>query len=125
MASKATLNTVGKSERRVDAVKLATGRGTFVDDIKTLIAEPEMFAIHEESLQLQMADYGAVFLGRCLPACLITAADYVQAQRERRLMLAEMAPIYDKYDLLVTQLRQGRRPVSALGGRSASGRIPR
>ncbi|MET0552932.1 MAG: xanthine dehydrogenase, partial [Vicinamibacteria bacterium] len=28
-----TLATVGRSERRVDAVKLATGRGTFVDDI--------------------------------------------------------------------------------------------
>jgi len=29
-----TLKTVGKSERRVDSVKLATGRGTFVDDIE-------------------------------------------------------------------------------------------
>jgi putative selenate reductase molybdopterin-binding subunit len=29
----ASLKTVGKSERRVDSVKLATGRGTFVDDI--------------------------------------------------------------------------------------------
>ena len=28
-----TLKTVGRSERRVDAVKLATGRGTFVDDV--------------------------------------------------------------------------------------------
>lgn len=27
------LRSVGKSERRVDSVKLATGRGTFVDDI--------------------------------------------------------------------------------------------
>jgi putative selenate reductase molybdopterin-binding subunit len=30
---KKDLQTVGKAERRVDAVKLATGRGTFVDDI--------------------------------------------------------------------------------------------
>src|SRR5262245_47644001 len=29
----ADLKTVGRSERRVDAVKLATGRGTFVDDV--------------------------------------------------------------------------------------------
>ncbi|HEY2940985.1 MAG TPA: molybdopterin cofactor-binding domain-containing protein, partial [Vicinamibacteria bacterium] len=29
----ADLKTVGRSERRVDSVKLATGRGTFVDDI--------------------------------------------------------------------------------------------
>ena len=27
------LKSVGRSERRVDSVKLATGRGTFVDDI--------------------------------------------------------------------------------------------
>ena len=30
---KPDLKTVGKPERRVDSVKLATGRGTFVDDI--------------------------------------------------------------------------------------------
>ena len=29
----ADLKSVGRSERRVDSVKLATGRGTFVDDI--------------------------------------------------------------------------------------------
>ncbi len=33
MAEREPLKTVGTSERRVDAVKLATGRGTFVDDI--------------------------------------------------------------------------------------------
>ena len=27
------LKTIGRSERRVDSVKLATGRGTFVDDL--------------------------------------------------------------------------------------------
>src|SRR6185295_13586603 len=31
--AKPELKTVGKAERRVDSVKLATGRGTFVDDI--------------------------------------------------------------------------------------------
>ena len=47
-------------------------------------------------------DFGADFLGRALPAVLYSGTDYVQAQRERRLMLAEMAPIYDKFDVLVT-----------------------
>jgi len=32
-AGKSDLKTIGKPERRVDSVKLATGRGTFVDDI--------------------------------------------------------------------------------------------
>src|SRR6185295_16275602 len=33
MVKKDELQTVGKAEKRVDAVKLATGRATFVDDI--------------------------------------------------------------------------------------------
>jgi aspartyl-tRNA(Asn)/glutamyl-tRNA(Gln) amidotransferase subunit A len=41
---------------------------------------------------------------------LYSGADYVQAQRERRLMLAEMAPIYDKYDLLMTLTAPGPAP---------------
>jgi aspartyl-tRNA(Asn)/glutamyl-tRNA(Gln) amidotransferase subunit A len=33
---------------------------------------------------------------------MISGRDYVQAQRERRRMLAEMAPVYANYDVLVT-----------------------
>jgi aspartyl-tRNA(Asn)/glutamyl-tRNA(Gln) amidotransferase subunit A len=34
----------------------------------------------------------------------------VQAQRERRLMLAEMAPVFEKYDVLVTPTAPGPAP---------------
>jgi aspartyl-tRNA(Asn)/glutamyl-tRNA(Gln) amidotransferase subunit A len=34
-------------------------------------------------------------------AVLIRASDYVQAQRERRIMLAEMERLYAKYDVLI------------------------
>jgi len=37
-----------------------------------------------------------------LPAVLASGRDYVQAQRERGHMLAEMAPVYANYDVLVT-----------------------
>src|SRR6202521_2866935 len=63
-------------------------------DLKITIAESEQYAIHEEELRSRPGDFGADFLGRALPAVLYSGTDYVQAQRERRLMLAEMAPIY-------------------------------
>jgi aspartyl-tRNA(Asn)/glutamyl-tRNA(Gln) amidotransferase subunit A len=78
--------------------------------VKITIAESEQYAIHEEELRTRPGDFGADFLGRALPAVLYSGADYVQAQRERRLMLAEMAPIYAKYDLLVTPTAPGPAP---------------
>jgi aspartyl-tRNA(Asn)/glutamyl-tRNA(Gln) amidotransferase subunit A len=78
--------------------------------VKITIAESEQYAIHEEELRTRPGDFGADFLGRALPAVLYSGTDYVQAQRERRLMLAEMAPIYAKYDLLVTPTASGPAP---------------
>jgi aspartyl-tRNA(Asn)/glutamyl-tRNA(Gln) amidotransferase subunit A len=39
---------------------------------------------------------------KVLPACLFQATDYVQAQRERRVMLKQVEPLYQKYDVLLT-----------------------
>jgi aspartyl-tRNA(Asn)/glutamyl-tRNA(Gln) amidotransferase subunit A len=78
--------------------------------VKITIAESEQYAIHEEELLARPGDFGADFLGRALPAVLYSGTDYVQAQRERRLMLAEMAPIYDRYDVLVTPTAPGPAP---------------
>src|SRR6478752_4449091 len=78
--------------------------------VKITIAESEQYAIHEEELRTRPGDFGADFLGRALPAVLYSGADYVQAQRERRLMLSEMAPIYEKFDVLVTPAAPGPAP---------------
>ena len=78
--------------------------------VKITIAESEQYAIHEEELRTRPGDFGADFLGRALPAVLYSGTDYVQAQRERRLMLAEMAPIYQKYDALATPTASGPAP---------------
>jgi aspartyl-tRNA(Asn)/glutamyl-tRNA(Gln) amidotransferase subunit A len=78
--------------------------------VKITIAESEQYAIHEEELRARPGDFGADFLGRALPAVLYSGTDYVQAQRERRLMLAEMAPIYEKFDVLVTPAAPGPAP---------------
>jgi aspartyl-tRNA(Asn)/glutamyl-tRNA(Gln) amidotransferase subunit A len=71
-------------------------------DVKVTIAESELLAVHEEALRIRPGDFGEDFLGRVLPAVLVSGRDYVQAQRERRRMLAEMAPVYANYDVLVT-----------------------
>lgn len=71
-------------------------------DVKIVGAESELYAVHEPVLRQRLGDFGEDFLGRSLGALLFSGTDYVQASRERRAMIAEMAPIYEKYDLLLT-----------------------
>jgi aspartyl-tRNA(Asn)/glutamyl-tRNA(Gln) amidotransferase subunit A len=71
-------------------------------DVKVVIAETELFAIHQDELIARPGDFGKDFLGRVLPACLFQSVDYVQALREHRRLVAEMAPLYRKYDVLLT-----------------------
>ncbi len=80
-------------------------------DVKVTIAESELLAVHEQALRTRPGEFGEDFLGRVLPAVLISARDYVQAQRERRCILAEMAPVYDKFDVLVTATAGGPAPL--------------
>ncbi len=79
-------------------------------DVKVTIAESELLAVHEPVLRTRPGEFGEDFLGRVLPAVLIGARDYVQAQRERRRMLAEMAPVYANFDVLVTATAGGPAP---------------
>src|SRR2546425_11297064 len=71
-------------------------------DIKVIIAETEIFSIHQPDLIARPGDFGADFRARAVPAALFTANDYVQATREHRRMVAEMAPLYQQYDAFIT-----------------------
>jgi Asp-tRNA(Asn)/Glu-tRNA(Gln) amidotransferase A subunit family amidase len=71
-------------------------------DIKVVIAETELFAIHHAELMKRPGHFGRDFLGRVLPACLFQSVDYVQALREHRRYLADMKPVIEKYDVLLT-----------------------
>jgi aspartyl-tRNA(Asn)/glutamyl-tRNA(Gln) amidotransferase subunit A len=71
-------------------------------DIKVVIGESELFAVHYDNLRTRPGDFGRDFLGRALPACLFQANDYVQATREHRRYLASMEPLYERYDVLLT-----------------------
>jgi len=70
--------------------------------VKIAMAESELFSVHEPVLRTRLNDFGADFLGRALGALLISGHDYVQASRQRRRMIAAIAPLYDKYDVLIT-----------------------
>ena len=71
-------------------------------DVKVIIAESEIFSIHQKDLIARPGEFGRDFLGRALPACLFQSIDYVQALREHRRYMAEMKPLYEKYDVLLT-----------------------
>ena len=71
-------------------------------DVKIIIAESEIFSVHQKNLIARPKDFGADFRSRALPSVLFTANDYVQATREHRRMMTEMAPLYERFDAFVT-----------------------
>ena len=79
-------------------------------DVKVVIAESELFSVHRKALCERPGDFGVDFLARSLPACLFGGADYVEAQRRRRLQVAAMEPIYETFDVLVTAGPYGPAP---------------
>ncbi len=79
-------------------------------DVKITIAECELFNIHSTALRTRAAEFGEDFLGRALPACLISGSDYMDAQRERRVMLTEFATVWQSYDAVVSPAAPGPAP---------------
>ncbi|MEX2224790.1 MAG: amidase [Candidatus Rokuibacteriota bacterium] len=71
-------------------------------DVKIIIAETEIFSVHQRDLITRPGEFGADFRARALPAVLFTANDYVQATREHRRMMVEMEPLYERFDAFVT-----------------------
>jgi aspartyl-tRNA(Asn)/glutamyl-tRNA(Gln) amidotransferase subunit A len=71
-------------------------------DVKIIIAETEIFSVHQKELIARPGEFGADFRSRALPAVLFTANDYVQATREHRRMMVEMEPLYARFDAFVS-----------------------
>jgi aspartyl-tRNA(Asn)/glutamyl-tRNA(Gln) amidotransferase subunit A len=80
------------------------------DDCKVIIAEAEFFAVHEKDLIERYEDYGANLRFRALPGGLIRAVDYIQAQRQRAKLVAEMQTRFASYDVMVTLCTYGPAP---------------
>ena len=71
-------------------------------DVKIIIAESEIFSVHQANLTTRAGDFGADFRSRVLPSVLFTANDYVQATREHGRMMLEMEPLYARFDAFVS-----------------------
>ena len=71
-------------------------------DVKITIAESELFNVHAANFRTRPGLFGEDFLGRALGAVLISGSEYMDAQRERRVMLAELRPVWQRYNALVT-----------------------
>ena len=79
-------------------------------DVKITIAECELYNIHAANFRSRPGDFGEDFLGRALGAVLISGPDYMDAQRERRVMLAELRPVWQRYHALLTPTAPGPAP---------------
>jgi len=95
-----SLNVLRRLGARLEDVRLRSRQEYF--DVKFIIAESEIFSVHQKDLMTRITDFGADFVGKISLACLFQSGDYVQAHRRRRRMLQEMEPLYRKYDALIT-----------------------
>ena len=62
----------------------------------------EGYAVHEQWMRTSMEKYGELLRDRLALGALISGADYVQAQRRRRALCAEIAAAMADLDLLLT-----------------------
>ncbi|MBS0561137.1 MAG: amidase [Proteobacteria bacterium] len=62
----------------------------------------EAFAIHEKDMRERIGDYGAITTGRFVLGAAITAADYIQALRVRRMLTDAVDAALQGCDALLT-----------------------
>ena len=91
----------------------------------SVIMVSEAYAYHEPNLKARPLDFGEIVRGRFRVGALMSAADYLQAQRVRTLARREFAEVLKDVDLLVTPTMtqpaaafEGYDPASTVRGRS-------
>ena len=117
-----------------DALKVLRDMGAVVFDVTlspfevygdtgSLISRTEAFAFHQEWLRKTPELYGAYGRQRLMAGAFIAAADYVNMQRQRAKLTAEMAEVMKTADVLV--FPTARSPAREIGEDSmASGFQP-
>lgn len=95
----------------VEDVRLRPAK--YYSDVKVTIAESELFNVHADRLRTRPGDFGEDMLGRALGAVLISGSDYMDAQRERRVMLGEFQALWSRYDAVVSPTASS--PAAAFG----------
>ncbi|MDP6804543.1 MAG: amidase [Rhodospirillales bacterium] len=96
-----------------DALAVLAGLGAEIEDVTLsalddfaaclwVITCAEMGAVHGAGLRARPGDFGENFRYRTVPGAAISAVDYVQAQRHRQALIAEVGRAFDRFDALVT-----------------------
>lgn len=75
-----------------------------------IIMMGEAMAIHEPHLRATPEKYGEIFRDRMMLGSVLTAQDYVQATRLRRVLTAELQVQFETYDVLLTAGGWGPAP---------------
>ena len=71
----------------------------------------EAYALHEATLKARLGDHSRVFRIRVMAGALIRAADYIAAQRRRSDLIAQVAAVFEKCDVLVSVPASGAAPL--------------
>jgi aspartyl-tRNA(Asn)/glutamyl-tRNA(Gln) amidotransferase subunit A len=67
-----------------------------------LIISAEAFALHEADLTTRPEAYSRAFRVRVMAGGVMRAADYIQAQRQRRSLAAAFNALFERFDVLIT-----------------------
>ncbi len=95
----------GASVRDVTLTPLAHWHGC-----NFLILVVEAYAIHEQWMKTQFADYGELLRDRMALGAFVSGADYMQALRRRRELCAELEAAMADLDILITAAQPGEAP---------------
>ena len=110
------------------SVEVLTGLGAAVEPVQLasplqdyhacnmVIMMGEAMALHEPTMRATPEKYGEIFRDRMMLASVLSAQDYVQAVRMRRVLAAEVQAQFAKYDVLITA--GGWTPAPPLDGMS-------
>ncbi|WP_199087351.1 amidase [Bosea sp. ASV33] len=69
---------------------------------KVAISHAEMFAIHEREIKARPGDFGKLPRTRIMTGALLSAQDYVRAQRQRSELAKRTMAHFDRFDALLT-----------------------
>jgi aspartyl-tRNA(Asn)/glutamyl-tRNA(Gln) amidotransferase subunit A len=70
----------------------------------------EALAVHAPWFRTRFGDYSEMFRDRVAAAAVVSAADLVHAQRWRRLLAQELAPVMAGLDIIVSATAMGEAP---------------
>ena len=79
--------------------------------VNSTILIAEAYAFHEETLECQRQDFGAGVRNRVLTGAFLSAADYIQAQRARSVLIGQLRAVLGRVDAIVSPA--AARPASS------------